>query len=135
MASADAIKNKVIAVINSSEDTVEMLRACFQQHGFTSIVTAHVHDIKDGATDFLAFVETHQPAVVVYDISIPYDRNWRFLQLLMSSEVMRGRPVVVTTTNKEALSQLVGPNEAIELLGKPYDIEQIIGSVERALGG
>lgn len=135
MASSDETRNKVIAVINSSEDTVEMLRECFQQHGFTSIVTGHVHDIKDGAMDFLAFVETHQPSVFVYDVSIPYDKNWRFLHLLMSSEVMRGRPVVVTTTNKEALSQLVGPNEAIELLGKPYDIEQIVGAVERALGG
>jgi hypothetical protein len=30
----------VVAVVNSSDDTVEMLRECLVHHGFTSVVTA-----------------------------------------------------------------------------------------------
>lgn len=126
--------SQVIAVINSNEDTVDLLRECLNRHGFTFVVTAHVHDIRDGAMDFLEFVRSHQPELFVYDISIPYDRNYRFLEFLMSSEVMTGRPVVVTTTNKAALDKLVGPTDALEIIGKPYDIDQIVGAVKRTLG-
>ena len=124
-----------IAVINSSEDTVEMLRACLQQNGFTAVVTAHVTDLRRGTTDFLKFIEEHDPKVLVYDIAIPYEENWRFLQLLMSSESMNGRRVVITTTNKRVLEQRIGQKtEAHELVGKPYDLQAIVDAVQRAAG-
>ena len=124
-----------IAVINSSEDTVEMLRACLQQNGFTAVVTAHVTDLRRGTTDFLKFIEEHDPKVLAYDIAIPYEENWRFLQLLMSSESMNGRRVVITTTNKRVLEQLIGQKtEAHELVGKPYDLQAIVDAVQRAAG-
>ena len=65
--------SKVVAVINSNEDTVQLLRQCLEMNGFRQVVTAHVRDIREGATDFLEFVSRTQPAVFVYDISIPYD--------------------------------------------------------------
>jgi DNA-binding NtrC family response regulator len=122
----------VVAVINSSEDTVDMLRTCLQQKGFTSVVTMHVDEIKRGQTDFIEFLTQHNPGVLVYDIAIPYEENWNFLNLLMSSEEMRGRRVVVTTTNKKVLESLVGETDAIEVHGKPYDLDQIAKSVEAA---
>ena len=123
----------VVAVINSSEDTTEMLRECLQQHGFTSVVTGHVTDIKRGRTDFVEFLTTHDPQVLIYDISPPYEENWSFLNLLISSDEMRGRRVVVTTTNKGVLDELVGHTDAIEIHGKPYDLEIIVSAVERAV--
>lgn len=124
-----------VAVINSNEDTVEMLRAYLQQNGFTSVTTGHVTDIRNGRMDFLKYVEAHDPAVIVYDISIPYEENWRFLHLLMSSEAMQGRKVIVTTTNKRVLEQLVGENTgAYEIVGKPYDLQAIVTAVQRAAG-
>ena len=124
-----------VAVINSNEDTVEMLRAFLQHDGFTTVVTGHVTDIRNGRLDFLRFVEEHQPAVIVYDISIPYAENWRFLQLLCSSEAMNGRKVVVTTTNKRVLDALVGEDTgALEIIGKPYDLRSIASAVRKAVG-
>jgi DNA-binding NtrC family response regulator len=126
--------DKVVAVINSNQDTVELLRDCLEHHGFRQVVTGHVREIREGATDFLEFVSRTDPAVFVYDISIPYDRNWRFLQLLLNTEVMKGRRLVLTTTNKKALDEMVGPNDALEIIGKPYDIDQIVSAVAQALG-
>jgi CheY-like chemotaxis protein len=123
-----------VAVINSNEDTVEMLRQALQQGGFTSVVTAHIHDFKTGIADFPKFVTLHDPLVLVYDIAIPYDQNWTFLRLLLDSEQLRGRKVVLTTTNKKRLEEMVGPTDAFEIVGKPYDIEQIVSAVKAALG-
>lgn len=124
-----------VAVINSNEDTVEMIRACLQQNGFTSVTTGHVTDIKNGRMDFLKFLEEHDPKVIVYDISIPYEENWRFLQLLLSSDAMTSRKVVVTTTNKRVLDRLLGTETgALEIVGKPYDLQVIVEAVQRAAG-
>jgi len=131
---SDPKHDKVIAVVNSNEDTVEMLRNCLQQNGFSSIVTGHINDFKRGTSDFPEFVAEHDPKVIVYDISIPYDQNWTFLRLLLDTESMRGRKVVVTTTNKDRLEELVGPTQAIEIVGKPYDLERIVGAVKSAMG-
>ena len=127
-------RTPTIAVINSNEDTVDMLRVCLQNHGFSSVVTGHIFNIKHGRLDFLEFLRVHDPAVFVWDVSIPYDENWRFLHLLMSSEEMKGRKVVITTTNKRALDELVGPTETYEIIGKPYDLEEIMKAVKKAAG-
>jgi DNA-binding NtrC family response regulator len=123
-----------IAVINSNEDTTEMLRTCLQQHGFSSVVIGHVTEIKRGQTDFLRFLEAHDPSLFVWDIGIPYDENWRFVQLMMNLEQMKGRRVVLTTTNKRALDSMVGSTETMEIIGKPYDLDQVIKAVKKASG-
>ena len=122
-----------IAVINSSEDTVDMLCSALNYHGFTSVAAAHVPDIRRGRIDFAAFLAEHDPRVLIYDISIPYDENWDFLQALLLTDQMRGRRIVITTTTKRVLDRLVGETGAFEIHGKPYDIEQILAAVERAL--
>ena len=121
-----------VAIVNSSEDTVEALRLFFEQQGFET-VSAHVDEIKRGVTDFVEFLKTHDPRALVYDISPPYDHNWTFLKLLRSSEAMRGRVVIATTTHKANLERLVGPTDAIEIIGKPYDLQQVVTAVQRAL--
>ena len=122
-----------IAVINSSDDTIEMLQSALAHHGFTSVVSLHVSDLRRDRVNFAAFLAEHDPRVLIYDISIPYDENWDFLQALLLTEQMRGRRIVVTTTNKRVLDSLVGGTGAFEIHGKPYDIEQIVAAVERAL--
>ena len=122
----------VVAVINSNADTVEMLRLTLQEYGFES-VTAHIDDIKRGSLDFPRLLREHDPVAIIYDVPPPYDQNWTFLNLLRTVDAVRGRAVVVTTTHKENLEKLVGPTDAIEIIGKPYDLEQIIKAVQRAL--
>jgi DNA-binding NtrC family response regulator len=121
-----------VAIFNSSDDTVSALRLAFEHHGYET-VSGHIDEIKHGALDFVEFVKTHDPKAVVYDIAPPYDHNWTFLKLLRTTEVMRDRQVVVTTTHKANLERLVGPTEALEIIGKPYDLEQVVLAAIRAL--
>ncbi len=122
------------AVINSNEDTVEMLRFALEHAGLNT-VTAHIADIKRGTTDFLEFVKQHDPAIVVYDVGHPYKENWTFLKLLMSTEAGKSTKFFLTTTNKTLLRKAAGSDiDVFELSEKPYDIDVMVESVKRLLG-
>ena len=126
------VSKPIIAVFNASDDTVELLRTALESQGFHTVV-GHIPDVKSGELDLVAFIEHHAPSVIVYDISPPYDANWTFLRLVRNLEPVKGRPFVITTTNKPALDKLVGETEALEIIGKPYDLAQIVDAVRAAL--
>jgi CheY-like chemotaxis protein len=128
-----ATPTPIIAVFNSSDDTVEMLRTALEAQGLHT-VPGHIGELKKGELDFLAFIEHHRPAVIVYDISLPYETNWNFLKLVRSSQPAQQCRFILTTTNKPALDKLVGETEAIEVIGKPYDLARVVAAVRVALG-
>jgi DNA-binding response OmpR family regulator len=127
-----AAAKPVIAVFNSSDDTVDLLRTYLEEQGFQT-VAGHIPDVKKGELDLVAFIEHHAPSVIVYDISPPYDANWTFLRLVRSAAPARNRRFVITTTNKPALDKMVGATDAIEIIGKPYDLRQVAAAVRSAL--
>jgi hypothetical protein len=47
----------IIAVFNSSDDTVELLQAVLEAEGFLTVV-GHIGDVKSGELDFVAFFFT-----------------------------------------------------------------------------
>ena len=122
-----------VAVFNASDDTVDMLTEMFDQHGFHT-VNGHVSAIKRGEIDFVKFLAEHDPQVLVWDISPPYDKNWVFFTLLRTSAALTGRGIVVTTTHKAHLDAMAGVDTgAIEILGKPYDLDAVLAAVQRAM--
>ena len=122
----------VVAVINTSPDTVEMLRTTLERAGFV-VITGFTFDIRDGRLDIDAFVTEHQPRVVVYDVAPPYEQNWRLFQHLRGLESMRTRRFVITSTNPKHLEQLAGRDERIyEIVGRPLDLDAVVTAVKEA---
>jgi len=125
----------LVAVFNSNDDIVEMLRVAIELSGFL-VVTGHVPRAIRGEFDLPGFVAKHQPQVIVYDIAPPYERNWAFLQHLRQLPEIRDRRFVITSTHAARVQAMAGADEMVyEILGKPYDIEAIVSAVAEAARG
>jgi CheY-like chemotaxis protein len=123
----DKTPSPTVLVVNSSEDTIEMLRLRLERDGYRT-TAAHVPDIKRGRVDLPDLIQTHGPCAIIYDLAPPYAENWTFLKLLQSSDALKGIPMVLTTTNKAEVEALSG-EEVIELIGKPYDLDEVARAV------
>jgi DNA-binding response OmpR family regulator len=122
-----------VAVFNASEDTVDMLCGCLSLKGYRCI-NAHVAKVKRGEVDFIEFIQREQPRAIIWDISPPYDQNWAFFKLLRSSDAVRGIGIVVTTTHKLHLDKLAGQDTgAIEIVGKPFDLDRVTTAIDQAI--
>jgi CheY-like chemotaxis protein len=124
---------QVVAVFNTSEDTTDLLRIVFENAGFV-VVTAFTNLLRDGKIDLEAFMRQHRPRVIVYDIAIPYDQNWRLYEHMRSAPACAGVSFVLTTTNLKHVAKLAGNTQVHEIVGKPYDLDQLVEAVKRVGG-
>ena len=124
----------VVALVNASDDTVDMVQRMLGATGVECLVGCRFADLKRGTVDFGRFVTKHRPDVVIFDISPPYAENWDFFKTLRDGAAMAGRGLVLTTTNKMRLDETVGDDsEAFEIVGKPFDLDQIKSAIHAAL--
>ena len=131
---AEGLPPFVVAIINSNDDLVNVVREALVERGF-QVVTAHIRDIKSGRQDFSQFLEAHDPAVIVYDIAVPYEDNWTFFQTLRQLPAAHDSAFVVTTVNKQILDQRIGSNDAIEIQGgRADDIDPVVEAVLKIAG-
>jgi CheY-like chemotaxis protein len=123
-----------VAVFDTNDDIVEMLRMVLENAGFV-VVSAHVDDVRRGATNLADFIDEHDPRVILFDLMPPYDRSWRFVEHLKSAQWMKHRSFVLTSTNAKRAEELSGGATDIhEILGKPYDLDEVVRAVQRAAG-
>ena len=113
---------ETVAVFNTSEDTIEVLRIALEHEGYV-VVTAFTHELRDGKTSLEELMRQHRPKVIVYDIALPYEANWRLFEHLRDSPACRNSAFVVTTTNEKRVREGAGGRpEVLEIVGKPYDL-------------
>ena len=127
-----AAAGPVVAVIDTSEDVVAFLTQVLAEEGYRP-VAGYVTDFREGRQDLAAFLAAHRPAAIIWDIGFPYAPNWAFFQEAQASAAAQGGRFILTTTNKAALEDLVGPTPTHELLGKPYDLDQLLTAVQQAV--
>jgi DNA-binding response OmpR family regulator len=122
----------VVAVFNTSEDTTDMLRVVLEDAGFV-VITAFTNALRDGKTDLESLMRQHRPRVIVYDIALPYDANWRLFQHMRASPACQGVRFVLTSTNAAQVHNIAGVEEPVlEIVGKPYDLEELVRVVREA---
>lgn len=124
----------VVAVFNTSPDTVEMLRIVLEHEGFV-VLGAYTYDLRDGKLDVEAMVRQHTPDVIVYDVAPPYDKNWREFEHMRAMPALRDIKFMITTTNVKHVRDVAGEGpELFEIVGKPYDLGLIVQQVKKLIG-
>ena len=120
----------VVAVVNTNPDLVELLKARIETAGFVVLIM-HIADIRAGL-DVEAVLAQHDPSVIVYDVVMPYDRNWQFLEHLRET-IFRNRRFVITTPNEQGVRRLAGRDDKIyEIVDDGGDIDAIVQAVREA---
>ena len=121
----------VVAVINTSPDTVGLLADLLERAGFL-VVNTYTHHIRDGSVDLEAFLRTHRPRVILYDIAPPYERNWQLLQHLRQT-TLAGYQFVLTTTNPARVEPFVkGDEQVYEVVDKDGSLDEILRATREA---
>src|SRR6478735_3731853 len=64
-----------IAVLNTSEDYLNLMQLSLNAEGFVAS-TMSIAKIKSGETDIVAYLQQHDPKIIMYDIAFPFKENW-----------------------------------------------------------
>ena len=124
----------VVAIFNTSPDTIEMLRLVLEPVGYV-VIGAYTYEIRDGEVDVEAMVKQHGPRLIIYDVAPPYERNWRLFEHISRMPALKGISFLITTTNLRQVREMAGPDREIyEIVGKPYDLGLIVEAVKEAIG-
>lgn len=123
-----------LLLLNSQPDTITLLSDWFGALG------ASVHHLKTlelchRLDESRALINTIHPDVVLFDLSIPYAQNWQCLQHVTAAGLFGSTPVILTTTNRRALDQIVGQTDAFEIIGTPHDLWRLQELVEWRVEG
>ncbi len=122
-----------VAIFNSHAEFIDSLREALDREGLPT-VTALLAEIQDGTLDLVAFLEAHNPQVIVYDLPRPFERHWNFLRLLKQTQGLRKKAWILTTTDRTALDAAVGASGVIEVIfGEPYGVREVVEAVHHAL--
>lgn len=123
---------KIIAIINSTVDIVDIFTDCLEAEGF-NCAGGLIPEFKRGHRDFVQFMTDHDPALIIWDLAPPYEQNVVFLRMVQNLKIMENRRWIFTTTNKEALKKFTSDIAAYEIIGKPMDIEVLIEAVKKVM--
>lgn len=122
-----------IAIINTSDDLLDILQTLFEEHGYT-VTTAHVRAIRTDLEDLQQFIERTDPDLLLWDLAPPYEQNWRYFQTIRHLPMMQGRRFVLTSTNERRAKEIAGEDKQVfEILGRPFDLDQLAAVVAKAL--
>jgi len=132
MSSVEKTAEGIVALFNASDDTIDMVQKLLTaSDSDQTLIWCHFADLKKGVVDFGKYMDKHNPEVVIFDLSPPYDENWRFFNTMRDAKTMKGRGVVLTTTNKNRLDEVLGEDShALEVVGRPKDLQQIDAAIK-----
>ena len=117
-------EKKRILIINSNIELIIALEEWLHSNNCETM-GAQIYDLKNDLVDISTLLNNFKPDAIIYDVSIPYEENWKFFKHLTNESVAKNYQFIVTTTNKQALEKFVGKTNTFEIIGKPFELEEL----------
>lgn len=115
-----------------ADDDVQFLRACsraLKRSGFAVIPVEDGYQAVDQAV-------RHEPELFVLDVHMPAGDGFSVHSRLMNHPTLSITPVIfMTHDDSEDIARLAVDHEAMAILYKPFDVEQLLMAVRSALSG
>ena len=123
----DFPKNKKKILIVDDDDTIlHILRRFFIGEGFEVLVA------RDGS-EALKRLKAENPALVLTDIKMPSFSGIDLIRFIRQN--MKGIPIVAMTAYPHLYPEKKNGNEVDAYFRKPFDINEMLSSIEKILGG
>lgn len=121
----------VIAVIEPDQDLVHLLQEVLSDEGYDTVSWPR----RAGASQFIA--QTRPTAAIVSLWLERPDDGWALLDELRRAPTTRSLPVILTTTAPNPPNPPGNPAGLVgyHLLHKPFDLDDLLATVQRAVGG
>jgi len=116
------IPMKKILIVEDDVDTLDLMETILHEQGYAvikvkrEIVIAEIAGIK--------------PDLVIIDYMLPFGLGTEICSAIKSNETTKGIPVVMYSANNK-IRDLAKQNGADAYIPKPFDLEQLIGLVNR----
>ena len=117
---------KVILVVEDDQSIRNVITDVLEERGYRVVGAA------DGAAA-LDQLNLHRPDVVVLDLLMPVMHGWDFMETYSKRTGGEPIPIVVVSVNP-ALPRSFNRFGVHSVLSKPFDVDELLESVERALG-
>lgn len=125
----NSITLPTIAIFDSSEDYLDIMQRFINARGFAA-APLHLYKVKSGEVDISDFIYSHNPQIILFDITFPYEENWQLYENVRRLAVCRGREFIITTPNIDALHDRIGEKVgAFQLVDKEIDLQLIVDCV------
>ena len=113
-----------ILVVEDDQPLARLMEALLESAGY------HVRSVGDGESA-LEVVDAERPALVLLDLTLPRLDGWEVLDRLRERA---DAPPVILFTGHHAASQRATSAGAAAAILKPFDVDDLLATVERLLG-
>jgi DNA-binding response OmpR family regulator len=128
----EVMQEPVVAIINHDMETLAVLRELLEEDGFHVEIGCLRHFI-EGRDDLGTFLARYDPEVVIFDVSHPIELSWTLFRVTQESADGRRRKFIVTTTVPQVLAGQTDLPASLEILHKPFSLEELRQHVCRLL--
>lgn len=120
-------ESKTILICDDDTDLVESMRLMLERQGYRVIRASDGHQGKQA-------IHTHKPDLVILDMMMPRMGGYPVLEHFRDKP--DAPPFIMITANEgsrhKAYAEMLG---VVEYIRKPFPMEKLIETVQRAMGG
>jgi DNA-binding response OmpR family regulator len=118
-----------IAVFNGEVDILAALKDVLEQEGY-EVRCGLETDVVEGKLDIHCFMEEFRPSLIVWDLAPCYKGGVSYLIEIKQKLGLPDTCIILTSTNPKALVEYKLEGASVELLRKPFDIDDILNTVK-----